>query len=103
MRGGRHGGNQGRKINWIAIGLVVVVIVLVVVIVWLASCQGEETATTTTTSQVQIPPGTEMMRITEASNGKTVTVSPGYILILQLTGTRARATSGISSRLIPRW
>ena len=79
--------HQGRsKINLIAIGLVVVVVVLVVVIVWLASCQGEETATTTTTSQVQIPPGTELVRITEASNGKTVTVSPGYILILQLNG-----------------
>jgi predicted secreted protein len=77
---------QGRKINWVAIGLIVVVIILVVVIVWLASCRGEETTTTTSTSQVQIPPGTEMMRITEASNGKTITVSPGYILILQLTG-----------------
>jgi predicted secreted protein len=82
--------SQGRKINWVAIGLVVVVIILVVVIVWLASCRGEETTTTTSTSQVQIPPGTEIMRITEASNGKTITVSPGYILILQLTGYPSR-------------
>ncbi len=41
---------------------------------------------TTTTSQVQIPPGTQVIRLTESSNGKTVTVSPGYLLILELTG-----------------
>lgn len=93
--------NQGRKINWIAIGLVVVVVILVVVVVWLASCQGEETTTTTSTSQVQIPPGTEIMRITEASNGKTVTVSPGYILILQLTGYPSQGYEWNLFRLIP--
>jgi predicted secreted protein len=74
-----------RKINWIAIALVVLVIILVVLVVYFASCKGEET-TTTTTIKAQIPPGTQVVKLTEASNGKTVTVSPGYLLILELTG-----------------
>jgi predicted secreted protein len=74
------------KTNWLAIGLIALVVILVVVIVWLASCRGDETDTTTTTSQVQIPPGTQVMRLTESSNGKTVTVSPGFVLILELPG-----------------
>jgi predicted secreted protein len=74
-----------RKINWVWIAVAAVIIILVVVIVYLASCQGEET-TTTTTAQAQIPPGTEVVKLTETSNGKTVTVSPGYLLILELTG-----------------
>ena len=77
---------QGRKINWIWVAVAVVIVALVVVIVWLASCQDEETPTTTSTSQVQIPPGTQVMRLTESSNGKTVTVSPGFLLILDLPG-----------------
>ncbi len=76
---------KGRKINWIAIALIAVVVILVIVVIYLASCQGEETATTTT-SIGQIPPGTEVVRLTETSNGKTVVVSPGYLLILELPG-----------------
>jgi predicted secreted protein len=77
--------NHKRKVNWMAIGLVAVIVVLIVVVVYLASCQGEET-TTTSSTEVQIPPGTEVVKLTEASNGKTVTVSPGYLLVLELPG-----------------
>ncbi len=82
--------NGKRKINWIGIALVAVIIILVVVVVYLASCAGEEETTTTTSPQAQIPPGTEVVRLTEASNGKTVTVSPGYLLILELPGYPTR-------------
>lgn len=81
---------QKRKVNWIWIALVAVIIILVVVVVYLASCSGGDETTTTTISQSQIPPGTEVVRLTEASNGKTVTVSPGYLLILELTGFPSR-------------
>jgi predicted secreted protein len=77
---------QKRKINWLAIALVAVVVALIIVVVYLASCQGDEESTTTTTAQAQIPPGTEVVKLTQASNGKTVTVSPGYLLVLELPG-----------------
>ncbi len=78
--------NGKRKINWIWIVLAAVIVVLVVVIVYQASCTGDEETTTTTVAQAQIPPGTQVVRLTEASNGKTVTVSPGFLLILELPG-----------------
>ena len=82
--------NAKRKINWIWIVLAAVIVVLVVVIVYQASCTGGEETTTTTVAQAQIPPGTQVVRLTEASNGKTVTVSPGFLLILELTGYPTR-------------
>ena len=82
--------NQKRRINWIWIVLAAVIVVLVVVIVYQASCTGDEETTTTTVAQAQIPPGTQVVRLTEASNGKTVTVSPGFLLILELPGFPTR-------------
>ena len=82
--------NGKRKINWIWIVLAAVIVVLVVVIVYQASCTGDEETTTTTVAQAQIPPGTQVVRLTEASNGKTVTVSPGFLLILELPGYPTR-------------
>ena len=82
--------NGKRKINWIWIVLAAVIVVLVVVIVYQASCTGDEETTTTTVAQAQIPPGTQVVRLTEASNGKTVTVSPGFLLILELPGFPTR-------------
>ena len=83
--------DQKRKINWIWIVLAAVIVVLVVVVVYQASCTGdEETTTTTTVAQAQVPPGTQVVRLTEASNGKTVTVSPGFLLILELPGYPTR-------------
>jgi predicted secreted protein len=91
--------NGKRKINWIWIALGVVIVILVAVIVYLASCTGDdEVATTTTTSLAQIPPGTQVVRLTEASNGKTVTVSPGFLLILELPGY---PTQGYQWNVVP--
>jgi predicted secreted protein len=75
-----------RKINWIGIALAAIIVALIIVVVYLASCTGGDESTTTTTGASQIPPGTEVVRLTEASNGKTITVSPGYLLILELPG-----------------
>ena len=82
--------DKKRKINWIWIDLAAVIVVLVVVVVYQASCTGDEETTTTTVAQAQIPPGTQVVRLTEASNGKTVTVSPGFLLILELPGYPTR-------------
>jgi predicted secreted protein len=64
---------------WIAAGVVVAALILMMV--FLSSCQcGEQEQTT------GIPPGTQYLRITDASNGRVIQVLPGVLLVLDLPG-----------------
>jgi predicted secreted protein len=74
-----HGRGKASKPVWVMAGVVIVALILV--IVFLSSCQcGEEESTT------GIPPGTQYLRITDASDGKVIQVVPGVLLILDLPG-----------------
>jgi predicted secreted protein len=81
----KNDGRQRTSVRRAVLGLSAAV-ALVLATAFAAGCTGGDDVVSTTSSCPRIPPNMQIVRLTEASNGTTVNLSPGFLLIVDLEG-----------------